>query len=471
MRKRGTLVQLMVMLLFVLIIVGFIPGRNILSTKAQSVVTSPTFNCLGPCASGSPSGGASGSPSSSPSTGASPSTSTSTAPASSTAPCGHGSFSSQLAHRGDNGRGGFLSQIFQFFFLLFQILGQLIGGGDLSGMGSGSGSGSSSSVSSAPVSGSVAPSVGVSPCVSSSSSSSSSTSTASSSVTASSSATASGSATTEGLGLTDPNKCTEQGAGAGIRTSIPKPKCTINAADVAAAGAAKSGDVVCFTGNLTARLTADKPGVTYFGGGTVTVPGIDVTGEGTTVQGFVIQGANAPGIMASGKNITVVDNKVVGPTKGGDNDGMRFFGDGLKIVHNTISNIQPEGGAHADCMQTYATGADSPATSNTIVDSNRCEQIANICWIIEGPNSTAGDGSHQGTDSNDLFINNYCNGNASDGVFTDDVHGFKFINNDMEGNNNAAITFTGSQGDNVAKCTKMGGGTKQEVNIDAPRGG
>ena len=40
-------------------------------------------------------------------------------------------------------------------------------------------------------------------------------------------------------------------------------------------------------------------------------------------------------------------------------------------------------------MQTFATDDNHPASQNVLIDSNRCEDIDNICLIAEGPNSEA----------------------------------------------------------------------------------
>ncbi|MGI8419023.1 MAG: hypothetical protein ACR2LN_00080 [Candidatus Levyibacteriota bacterium] len=463
------LVQILVILIAVLILLRLISAQVSFNTEAQQkTAVSPSFSCLGPCpsVSAAPSGSSNGT-SIAPSGASVPSILPVTS--STTQPCSghsvlHKGWSKAL---GGKKSGGFLSDIFKFLMMLIDVLLKSFGAGGVGGNSQPQLSQPQPSQPSQPPQ----PTQPSQPCNPSTAGGPAPSGPAISSVAStvpSGTTTSSGSATTTAGGLTDQNACGNQGQGAGVRPVTPK--CTVNATDINGASAAKSGDTVCFKGNLTGRLQADKPGVIYSGDGTTTVNGIDATGEGATVQGFVVQNVTAaPGIKATGKNITIADNTVKGPTKGGDDDGMRFFGDGLKILHNTITDIAPESQQHSDCMQTFATS--TPTTSNTIVDSNYCKNIANICWIIEGPHSTAGNGSGQGQSANDVFINNYCNGNASDGVFTDDVQGFKFINNDMEGNNKSAIVFTGSQGDNITKCTKLGPGTPKEIGIDAPRNG
>jgi len=56
------------------------------------------------------------------------------------------------------------------------------------------------------------------------------------------------------------------------------------------------------------------------------------------VKGFSVIDGKAPGIWMKGIDITVENNTVRHPS-GDDYDGLRFFGDDLKIVHNTIGDI------------------------------------------------------------------------------------------------------------------------------------
>ena len=67
------------------------------------------------------------------------------------------------------------------------------------------------------------------------------------------------------------------------------------------------------------------------------------------------------GALLQGNDITFQDNTITHPVyRGDDTDGLRFFGDGIKIVHNTISDVSDGSdcnedvcgdGPHPDCMQ------------------------------------------------------------------------------------------------------------------------
>jgi hypothetical protein len=72
----------------------------------------------------------------------------------------------------------------------------------------------------------------------------------------------------------------------------------------------------------------------------------------------VSDGADSTGIWASGKNVTVQDNTVTRVRHTDDDvDAIRFFGDGFKVLHNTVRDLEANdvGDAHVDCIQTYAT--------------------------------------------------------------------------------------------------------------------
>ncbi|MDT8915949.1 right-handed parallel beta-helix repeat-containing protein [Amycolatopsis sp. PS_44_ISF1] len=204
------------------------------------------------------------------------------------------------------------------------------------------------------------------------------------------------------------------------------PACTRHLADPADAGSVRPGDVVCFGATAkTKRLKITKGGtaqapVTYSGAGQ-RVGGIDVDADHVIVDGYTMDEPSAPGIEVHGNGVTVRNNTVTAP-KGGDGDGLRFFGDDITISHNTISRTDNSTGAHADCMQTFATDEDDVASSHLVVDGNRCEQVDNMCLMAEGPDSEAGDGSGEGVSEDWTFSNNYCQTReASQTLMVDDV--------------------------------------------------
>ncbi|MGH8783428.1 hypothetical protein, partial [Paraburkholderia sp.] len=90
-----------------------------------------------------------------------------------------------------------------------------------------------------------------------------------------------------------------------------------------------------------------------------------MSADHVVVSGFAVSNGPAPGIWMRGSDVTVEDNSVRHPV-GDDYDGLRFFGTDLIIRHNTISDIGPDASdAHADCMQTFATGPKNHRTPDS----------------------------------------------------------------------------------------------------------
>jgi hypothetical protein len=262
-----------------------------------------------------------------------------------------------------------------------------------------------------------------------------------------------------GAGVPNQSNCTQQVSSAQALNS--------------ALNAASAGARICVTGDLSStRLTVRKGGtaqapVSIVGNGKSRTKGITVEANHVVVDGFQVLGAQAPGISIKGDGITVRNNTVDHPT-GGDADGLRFWGSSLRIVHNTITNVNPDGGgAHADCMQTFATDSDSPASRNVLIDGNRCDKIDNQCLIAEGPNSSAGDGSGQGQSADITFSNNYCNVGASQATQIDDVTGVKVIGNEITGKPDKAFSFQNKSTGAVVSANKVATGIGYQVGMDA----
>jgi hypothetical protein len=241
------------------------------------------------------------------------------------------------------------------------------------------------------------------------------------------------------------NRC---GAGA-VRPAAAGVACTsrVGAGGLqAAVNAARPGDRVCVHGGSSpTRLTITRSGgpgrpVVVLGDGSASVKGLTVTANNVVVSGLNVARPAAPGVELTGTGITLV-NSVIASPRGGDGDGIRFFGSNLRILHNTVTDVRNLGGAHADCMQTFATDADSPASRNVLIDSNRCERIDNQCLIAEGPHSSAGDGSGKGRSSDIVFTHNVCDSHASQAVWIDDVQNVSVTYNNINGGNQKAFAF------------------------------
>jgi parallel beta helix pectate lyase-like protein len=237
-----------------------------------------------------------------------------------------------------------------------------------------------------------------------------------------------------------------------------------------AIASASPGQKICAIGNMggsrlevTRSGTASAP-ITVIGNGSTVVKGITVKASNVVVGGLSVVGAQAPGIEMTGNNITMRNNKV-GHTTGGDYDGMRFFGNNLKILDNTISDINPGGtSAHADCMQTFQS--DTPSSKNVVISGNRCQNIANMCLMAEGPGDLGDGGEGVGESSNWQYTNNYCDNRASQALMIEAVQNVTVRNNQIVGKIDKAFAFdVGSTGAKVLG-NKIGPGIGYVVGMD-----
>jgi hypothetical protein len=216
--------------------------------------------------------------------------------------------------------------------------------------------------------------------------------------------------------------------------------------------------------HITKGGTKDAP-LVYSGNGRQ-VGGIDVDADYVIVDGYTMTNPKAPGIEIHGTGVAVENTTVTAP-QGGDGDGIRFFGTGITLSHNTISKTDNSTGAHADCMQTFATDDEDIASQDVVIDGNRCEDIDNMCLMAEGPNSEAGDGSGVGESKNWTFSNNYCQtGEASQAVMIDDVQHLTLTGNTWAAGPDHAIGLQNHATNATVKDNKLDPSIKCEVGID-----
>ena len=233
------------------------------------------------------------------------------------------------------------------------------------------------------------------------------------------------------------------------------------------------GDVICFTGELDEPLeitvggTSDAP-IVYSGGGSATVPGIDVSADNVVVQGFISSGAESTGIRASGENVTIQDNKITQVRYDGEDvDGIRFFGNGAKILRNHVYDLEANEveDSHVDCMQTFATSG--PGSENVVIQGNRCEDIRAQCLMAEGPNDEGGSG--EGVSRNWLFEGNYCDANAkAQSVALEDIQNVTIRGNEMVGKATKAFALGKGTTGVVVQDNKIGPDYNREVGFDDP---
>ena len=147
---------------------------------------------------------------------------------------------------------------------------------------------------------------------------------------------------------------------------------------------------------------------------------------------------------------------------GDDTDGMRFFGDDIVILHNTVTDVSDgsdcgdEGcgdGPHPDCMQTYYSDS-YPTSSNVTIEGNRCTGIAAQCLIAEGPVLPDEGVKGPGESTNWTYYDNYCESGAAQAVQLKDITNATIADNHFAGTNNKAIALA-----DASTGTHVGGNT------------
>ena len=274
-------------------------------------------------------------------------------------------------------------------------------------------------------------------------------------------------AATNGAGT---NGAAANTAAAPAGTRAVRPSCRGDA------DAPRPGDVICFTANLGAPLkisTGGTPGapIVYSGDGRTRVPGITATADNVVIQGFVSDGADSTGIWASGRNVVVQDNEITRVRHTDEDlDAIRFFGDGAKILHNSVHDLEANdvGGSHVDCIQTFATSR--PGSSNVTIKGNRCEGIRAQCLMAEGPNAETASGKGgggRGVSRDWVFDANFCDSHAeAQSVALQDVQNVTLSNNVMAGKGNKAFALGQNSTGAVVRGNTVGAGYGREVGFD-----
>lgn len=262
------------------------------------------------------------------------------------------------------------------------------------------------------------------------------------------------------------------GVGVAGPDTAPRQNCTrvvSQPQEVARAlGAAGPGDTVCFTGtNLAAsQLTLTRSGtarapIRLLADG-APVRGIAVTANNVFLQGFNVIGGDElllrgsgitarhntvrdtqrggiicdpcfdsgiennavyrsaqVGIFITGQRITVTDNDVSAtlPRGNSDADGIRFFGDGHRIVRNTIHDISAAGypdPPHPDCFQTFDSGQQQ-GTFDVLIAKNVCRNVDSQCLIATG-DQNGNSGAPAGVPSV-TFLGNTCSVDGAQAVY------------------------------------------------------
>lgn len=273
------------------------------------------------------------------------------------------------------------------------------------------------------------------------------------------------------LGLGVVAGCSTGGRPGGEESAPPAP--SVGTGCRGDADSPEPGDVICFSENLGEPLnikdggTPDAP-IVYTGNGSTIVPGIRAEADNVVIQGFVSDGAEGTGIWVSGTNITVQDNTITQVQYAGDDvDGIRFFGDGTKVLRNRVYDLEVNDieDSHVDCIQTYATSG--PGSVDVVIQGNRCEGIRAQCLMAEGPNDDGGSG--EGVSRDWYFEGNYCESFAeAQSVALEDIQNVTIRNNQMVGEANKAFALGKGSTGTVVQDNQIGPGYGREVGFDDP---
>jgi len=200
--------------------------------------------------------------------------------------------------------------------------------------------------------------------------------------------------------------------------------------------------VVCFTADQESRITVTTSNRIIDGRGH-RAPGITVKADNVTVQNFFFTGCAGNCVWTEGTNNVVQDNTISQVYYDGDDiDGLRFFGDGAKILRNRFFDILKgaKRDAHLDCMQTYATPRTGGGSAGAVIADNHCEDTDfHQCLMVEGPGSTDGGGGGGGVTRNWVIERNYFQCYANQTIALRDAHDFVIQNNTFAGAGRKAV--------------------------------
>jgi hypothetical protein len=248
--------------------------------------------------------------------------------------------------------------------------------------------------------------------------------------------------------------------------------CTATVSDPVAVRDALSkvspGDRVCITGDLGSyRLKiiysgTEQAPIHVVGDGNTRVNGIEINAANVIVDGFTVLNARSPEVEIEGNNVTLQNTVARNPVSPGY-DSLYFFGNNVKILHNTFGHDAGDTAAQPNCMETFSTDLGSTPSHHVLIDSNRCENTTNNCLQAFGPHARGGTGRGETADL--TFNNNYCQTQGSVAVTLDDVQNATITNNVVERVNHAWALRNNSTGAKIAGNT-IAPGTPYEVGMD-----
>ncbi|MGH3872443.1 MAG: right-handed parallel beta-helix repeat-containing protein [Pseudonocardiaceae bacterium] len=165
------------------------------------------------------------------------------------------------------------------------------------------------------------------------------------------------------------------------------------------------------------------------------------------IESNTVQRADGTGIYLAGQRITVQNNTVsesVLRTQD-DADGIRFFGNGHRLIRNTIKDIKASGyrdeGPHTDCFQTYNNG-DDPPTYDVVIADNICTNVDVQCLIATI--DERGDRGAPGGPTTIIFEGNTCAVNGAQAVLLRNFSDVIVRGNSFSGPGDRAVQLTGA---------------------------
>lgn len=195
---------------------------------------------------------------------------------------------------------------------------------------------------------------------------------------------------------------------------------------------AAPGDLIYLRGDLGSADvdlnnsgTAGNP-IKIVSDGTAKFKGLDVNADYVELKGFNIVQGNGGSLSIKGNNILIEDVLVDSPGDGQNGDACRFWGSFLTFRHCTFRNTNNDYG-HADAMQNYSTSTSFPRTHDILIENCSMEDIDNIGVIMEGPDSSYGDGDGQGDTYNVTIRGCYFQARSAQAIWFDDVQDWTVV--------------------------------------------
>jgi hypothetical protein len=161
------------------------------------------------------------------------------------------------------------------------------------------------------------------------------------------------------------------------------------------------------------------------------------------IDGNTVVEADGSGILVEGQRITVQDNVISGSVrrKANDADGIRFFGTGIHLLRNTITDITDDGYTgeppHTDCFQTYDNSR--IPTVDAVIENNVCRNVDHQCLIATAEESGMDD--QIGRSHGIRFTGNECAVNGSQAVLVEWFPEVVVHGNTFEGPNDRTAYF------------------------------